>query len=718
MTSLLSKELQQENALSKLQRELLSTSDAFKREEYLDAREDVKAFLSSHLGLKTLLEELPLCYRLAAKGVVAIGQGKLLFAPLKLSDFDRTQALALLEQLALIDKEYAPLGGIVGYQAHMLALICQWKSPLDEPKSACYLQPEGPFLDFNDLEVRKNFFTALASLGSCFHIYPIGGAGDRLNLSDAEGHPLPAAKLSFLGRSLLEGLIRDVQAAEFLYYKIFGRAVSIPIALMTSFEKENHAQIIALCQEAHWFGKHSTDFYFFTQSSAPLVTEDGRWVSPAPYTLATKPGGHGMMWHLALQSNIFENLLERGKRWALIRQINNPAVSVDHTLLSFFGTGLYEHKSFGFLSCPRLVGAAEGTLVVRQQEDGSFTLSNIEYTDFAKCGLKDLPQEPNSPYSAFPANTNVLFADIAALLPVIQEHPIPGLLVNLKTQICLQEDMGQARTVSCGRLESAMQNLSDFLATSSCTPDHLKEALPSFIAYAPREKALSSIKKALLGSTEKIAETPEGCLFDLLTVTHELLTKHCNVKVPPLASLEEYLSHGPAYWVTYHPALGPLWQVIAQKIRGGRLHPGAKLQLEIAELLMENVDVDGSLLITADSPLGHRDSQGLLHIHDGGGRCFLRDILVQNRGLDHTEKKESLQIVLHGSGEFFAKDVTFKGSHVIEVPDGHCCYASMQEGELVLELKPQPAPSWRWDYRVLADFSWKLSLAFQESQPL
>lgn len=48
-------------------------------------------------------------------------------------------------------------------------------------------------------------------------IYPIGGAGDRLGLVDSDtGESLPAALLPYCGRSLLEGLIRDLQVLLFL----------------------------------------------------------------------------------------------------------------------------------------------------------------------------------------------------------------------------------------------------------------------------------------------------------------------------------------------------------------------------------------------------------------------------------------------------------------------------------------------------------------------
>lgn len=52
-------------------------------------------------------------------------------------------------------------------------------------------------------------FQGLPDLGE---IYPLGGSADRLGLVDPEtGECLPAAMLPYCGRTLLEGLIRDLQ---------------------------------------------------------------------------------------------------------------------------------------------------------------------------------------------------------------------------------------------------------------------------------------------------------------------------------------------------------------------------------------------------------------------------------------------------------------------------------------------------------------------------
>ena len=45
--------------------------------------------------------------------------------------------------------------------------------------------------------------------------------------------------------------------------------------------------------------------------------------------------------------------------------------------------------------------------------------------------------------------------------------------------------------------------------------------------------------------------------------------------------MEQYLDKGPGFIFLFHPALGPMWDVIAQKIRGGAIMHGSELVLEV-----------------------------------------------------------------------------------------------------------------------------------------
>jgi hypothetical protein len=67
-------------------------------------------------------------------------------------------------------------------------------------------------------------------------ILPVGGAGDRLGLRcEVTGEGLPAAMLPYCGRSMMEGLIRDLQAKEYLYWQLTGTQVGCTAAAVAYF---------------------------------------------------------------------------------------------------------------------------------------------------------------------------------------------------------------------------------------------------------------------------------------------------------------------------------------------------------------------------------------------------------------------------------------------------------------------------------------------------
>jgi hypothetical protein len=64
-------------------------------------------------------------------------------------------------------------------------------------------------------------------------------------------------------------------------------------------------------------------------------------------------------------AGVFAWLQQQGRLAALVRQISNPMAGVDTTLLALAGTGFSSRRAFGFMSCERVVGAAEGMNVLR-----------------------------------------------------------------------------------------------------------------------------------------------------------------------------------------------------------------------------------------------------------------------------------------------------------------------------------------------------------------
>ena len=615
----------------------------------LDSYPKVASFLSAHPS--SIFNQLAPQDAIVFKQLIAIGQ-----AP-QLEQMTISDARELAANLIPVDDFYREIGGIIGYQAQVLHLIHPEKA---ECSHVAYHSPS--FYDISQTNEEVNAFIEAGIQAQPFlcEMYPLGGAADRLHLVDEQtGHELPAAKLKFANRTLLHGLLRDLLAREHLYFLRTGKTLTTPIAIMTSREKDNCFYVQQILEENHYFGRPKESFRLFVQPLVPAVTQTGDWLWTGN-KLLLKPGGHGAIWKAAKDHGVFDWLRSLGVRYALIRQINNPLAGLDYGLLAFTGVGFSRKMSFGFASCPRLCLAAEGmnVLIERKTPHGfSYVISNIEYCDFAKYGMEDRPRIPNEPYSRFSSNTNILFAKLSALDDAVNKCPFPGLTINFKQNLS---------GVSVGRLESTMQNIADVFVEKKRTRLKENDVLKkTFVTYNHRHKTISTAKKAL-DPTRTLNETPENCFFDLMRAHRELLQDVCGLTLPPERSLEEELKSHPSFVFLFHPTLGPLFQLIGKKIRGGELKEGSELVLEIANTDFEKVSISGSLQVLASSPTF--------------SRCVLHRVQVVNRGIDWEHSKpfwkgcyqrsESLVIAMEGHSEFIAEDICFDGNQRFVVSDG------------------------------------------------
>lgn len=664
----------------------------------------LKEFLDESVFCRTFLSHVSGNQEIAFKSFLALGQGPVLFQNIEKLENPQAAMKDLLSILEDIEKYYQTIGGVVGYHVTILKFLSQ--SSADEQCHLRYYYPEGTDISKQTDEVNHAIRWGIESMPFTAEIYPVGGAGDRLMLVDEKtGEPLPAAQLQFGGRSLLEGLIRDLEGREHLYYKLEGKLLKTPIAMMTSPEKNNDYRVKEICNKRHWFNRPKDSFSFFEQPLVPVITTEGLWSSSGPLKLNLKPGGHGVMWKLAHEAKIFEKLGNAGYSKALVRQINNPIAGIDYGLLAFSGIGYKNNKFFGFASCPRLIQAPEGMNVVVEKEGKGgyeYALTNVEYTDFEKRQIKDVPKEPGSVYSAYPSNTNILFVDLEAVEKVALQSSVPGLLINMKTKFPSLDREGNLKELIAGRLESTMQNIADYITDATTKP--LKPGkfgqLKTYITFNERRKTIS-VTKAIYQQGKCILGTPEGCLYEMQFNSEELLKECCGMKIPSLASMEEFMAKGPAFLFNYHPALGPLFSVIGQKIKGGSLAYHSEVNLEIAELEMNQVNVHGSLLIHAQTVIGDDTAVG---------KCVLRNVTVNNKGINYAasnvfwknqiHRDEEMRISILGNGEFIAEDVIFEGNIFIEVPDGHQVRAHMDEkGKVRLESNKIQNPTWSWNYQ-------------------
>ncbi|OGN66492.1 MAG: hypothetical protein A2888_00325, partial [Chlamydiae bacterium RIFCSPLOWO2_01_FULL_28_7] len=526
----------------------------------------------------------------------------------------------LCKYLIKIENFYSPLGGILGYHNKFLSLLKE-----RVPSKFNFYPPKSFDIKIYDESLLN---IAVKNLDKLALICPMGGAGDRLNLiCKTTQKPLPAAKLKFSGKTLVELLIDDIRSLEYLFYKKFNKELIIPIIIMTSDEKNNFEHIYSIFKENNFFERGKESFLFIKQLSVPLITPDGNWAITEPFKVATKPSGHGVIWKLMIDNDAFDFLKKLGKTKGLVRQINNPIANTDNTLLSFIGLGFKHDKKFGFLSCERDTKYKEGLNILKEKKDKVFNynFSNVEYTEFEKQHISNNLDNLN-----FPANTNTLFVDLSEIYKTTYLNPFPEFIINLKTDVYEYSKDKKATKIKAGRLESMMQNISDFIIDSKDQKitDEEQLQLKTYIALQNRDKTISTTKKSFhIGGD--VYETPEKCFFDLLKNGYDLLKNYCNSKLIKLSSLDNYILNGPSFIFIYNPILGPLYSTISKKIVSCKFKGNFELNLNISEVLLENIFLNGSLII--DSKITH-DKKFLKP------KCILKDVKIDNKGIDRNKK--------------------------------------------------------------------------------
>eukprot|EP00958_Prasinococcus_capsulatus_P022229 scaffold3118_cov377-Prasinococcus_capsulatus_cf.AAC.1 len=441
-------------------------------------------------------------------------------------DTHNTDGLAATMQVLLqMEEFYDNIGGVLGYQVEALTRIANFQGlECENEDEGCVVEDDGPDAPWTEHHVPQGLdlvrddgsktqeavLSGIRAVPHLAEIYPLGGAGDRLGLVDeVTGESLPVAMLPYAGRTLLEGMLRDLQAREYLHWQLFGEQHVIPVAVMTSDAKGNAERVREILEELSWYGRGEESFRLFKQPMVPVVSAaDAQWVTSGRCHLVLKPGGHGVIWKLAQDKGVLSWLInEYGRKAAVVRQISNPLAATNTTMLSLTGIGWQSRKPFGFASCERKVGAAEGVNVMVEKYVGSgiykYGASNIEYTEFDKLGIVEQASDDGNgeaQLSKFPANTNVLYVDLEAVDEAISTNPdaaFPGLTLNLKKDVKFVDCNGQAQAVRGGRLESTMQNIADELMEVSDTRLSAERhaSFGPFVVFNKRRHVTSSAKR-------------------------------------------------------------------------------------------------------------------------------------------------------------------------------------------------------------------------------
>lgn len=591
----------------------------------------------------------------------------------------------LVKELYKIDKFYSSIGGIVGYYLEFITLL--ENSQIN--KNIKFYHPNYVNIEKQTKEVTNFIDVGIRNLDKIAFVSPMGGAADRFNLlNKVTKEPMPLASLKFLNSTLLKLLIDDLFALEYLYFTKTNKKIIIPMVIMTSDAKNNHRNILDLFEKNKYFHRKKENFYFIKQPLSPVISENKDFLLDSNNNLLLKPSGHGVIWKLMKDNKVLDKLLNRNISSLLIRQINNPIAYTDYNPLALLGYAKKNKKAFGFLSCPRLVNSKEGMNLLKEVKDNNYlyNYTNIEYTDFKKYDLKDEKVSTTSPYSKYPSNTNILFADIKQIIKALKKNEFFNLIINLKTKVKQNK-----KEIKCARLESTMQNISDYILDKSKTK--LKKTdqkkLKTFVLYNKREKTISAIKKQYIYKKDAI-ESDKKCFYDILNNYLDLLKNHCKVNMPSINSFESFLKNKLNFTCYINPILGPMYEIISKKIIKGEFKKNFDLFLNISNLYLENIYLSGSLIIDVKNPT--LDSKIYKNT-----KCYLKNIKIKNLGIDRTKennfcqnnlyRKETFKIILNENSFFYAKNLTINNNFFIEVPKNYKAIAYAENNKIKYTLK-------------------------------
>lgn len=674
---------EQQNTLENLQRELCDEKVSLARQlEILASLDCVKLCLQKRPWLVAKLEGLELSDLLLIYKLIAIDQEHL-FTQEGVDE----GLLALIHDLHPVEKLYLQEGGIIEYQRQVKELL-DTKKESAKNLSTSYFPSPSVSLEKEASEKRRASYFGILGTPQAAEVIVAGGAADRLSKD------IPTALIEFLDYTLLERMVRDLDAREYVFWKLTKKRVKTPLLIMISPVKGSDQRIQAFLEEKSWLGRDEKQVHLLVQPLVPTFDESGNWYTTDPYKLLVRPQGHGPIFSLILDK-YFDELKREGRTKLVIRQVNNPAPSTDATLAALLGYGLIHKKRFGYVSVPRETERSEGVLTLRCRDD-KCAIVNVEYVEIET--LKSLGQEE------FQANTNLLFADLDAIQSVQSAVKKEGLMLNFKKL------HGEKKLA---RIEQAMQSVS-----SAFTSKHAATS-PTFQLSTLRSKALTAIRKVGRGWSD-LNDTVEGALWQHLQNMSFMMEEFCDVEMPSLL-LSEVAAKGVPFLVDFHPALGPFWEIIGAKIQSGVIAKGSELRLEIADLYLAHFELSGALLIHAENVTGAKDASGVLEPSDSTGRVILKDVVIQNAGSQlmsmnkvasgKIERLESLSIVLEGCSAFIAEGALFEGDYSYIVPDGMCLRVRQgEEGVLEEEYVPFQPANPLWDYALGEDFAIELTM--------
>ena len=431
------------------------------------------------------------------------------------SDADKR---TLLEQLRRLDTNYS--GGITGYIGNAKRLLEESRQGTNPLEGYAPEVPEGISLDFCSDEYREAEASGAVEAGSCAFVLVAGGLGERLGYS--------GIKLS---------LPVDLSSNETCFLQLYIESIlelqrraapkkKLPLAIMTS--DDTHDRTVALLEKHAYFGMDAGQVVLMKQEKVACLADGNAGLAmEGPFTLQTKPHGHGDVHMLLHTLGLADAWRREGFKWVAFFQDTNAQAF--HGLLPALGVSAANGFDMNSVAVPRKAKEAIGAITRLRRADGSSMTINVEYNQLdpllrATCNPEGDVNDPTTGYSPFPGNINQLVMKLDGYCAELQRHGgVIAEFVNPK-----YADESRTKFKKSTRLECMMQDFPKSLpATAKVGFTTINQV---HAAYSPVKNSVEEAQaKAASGNPQHSAASGE---FDVYRTNCEML-RHigCTVDV-------------------------------------------------------------------------------------------------------------------------------------------------------------------------------------------
>jgi len=431
----------------------------------------------------------------------------------------------LLAQVQQLDTNGYP-GGLRAYVANAAKLLAEAK---DGANPAAGLEPEVPPGVRLDPEVDLDAFLAaeeagLDAAGSCCFVLVAGGLGERLGFHGIK-LGLPAEVTS--GEVFLQRYASSILALEGEVLRRTGRAVSLPLAIMTS--DDTHDMTLELLEGEGYFGLMPAQVTLMKQEPVPALGDNEASLvqdPEDPFRLLTKPHGHGDVHTLLQRTGLTSRWRAEGFKYVFFFQDTNGLIF--HAMPAAVGAAMTQGYAYTTVTVARTPGEAVGAickLCVPSSADEAQAKAlkklpmagrtlNVEYNQLdgmlRASGFPggDAAREGGDGYSPFPGGINALVVDLETLCNVLDETngQMPE-FVNPK-----YADATKDKFKSPTRLESLMQDLPKLLSKNAKV-GHVM--FPRWLCFsAVKNNVKDAAAKSVKGLPAESAATGEHDIYE------------------------------------------------------------------------------------------------------------------------------------------------------------------------------------------------------------